>query len=273
MSTEIITHLRPPGASISTYNPNEPPTAQGWPLPQPFLDAMAVRTVVFVCEQGVEASREQDDDDARSHHWVVYAPANSRPRRGAADGPPWGDVNVDVARNPRDRSASTAAKLPVGTIRAVPPDPPGCVGNGSSGSCGRAHAIVAANPLPHPTVHRGEPYVRLGRLATVPEFRGHGLGKLLVATVLQFLREHGAAEFIPQMSTAEMERRKLADELDEVLWKGLVVVHAQRDRTVDFWRRFGFEVDEGMGEWDEEGMMHVGMWKRVELIALGQILL
>jgi len=32
-----------------------------------------------------------------------------------------------------------------------------------------------------------------------------------------------------------------------------------------FWHGLGFEKDQGMGEWDEEGIMHVGMWKRLSV--------
>jgi predicted GNAT family N-acyltransferase len=225
---------------------------------------MHVRTAVFVGEQGVAMSREQDADDARSHHWVAYAPTPSpppRPRDGedALPGP-----GLDGG------AASAGARRPVGVIRAVPPDPPrsGALGGVAADEAGPPTAAAEEEWPPHPTVHAGEAYVRLGRLATLPEYRGKGFAGLLVETVLDFLREPGTvAEIMPQVGTVKPERRKLTGEADEALplWKGLVVVHAQRARSVEFWQRYGFVVDEGMGEWDEEGMMHVGMWKRIEL--------
>jgi predicted GNAT family N-acyltransferase len=41
-------------------------------------------------------------------------------------------------------------------------------------------------------------------------------------------------------------------------------VHAQ-EQVVGTWKRWGFEVDEGMGRWDEEGIMHVGMFTRLPI--------
>ena len=47
-------------------------------------------------------------------------------------------------------------------------------------------------------------------------------------------------------------------------WKGLVLVHAQKE-IERFWAGLGFVRDEGMGVWWEEGIEHVGMWRRVDL--------
>lgn len=46
-------------------------------------------------------------------------------------------------------------------------------------------------------------------------------------------------------------------------WNGLVCVHAQK-QVVPFWEKFGFKVDDEMGEWWEEGIPHVGMFNRLE---------
>jgi predicted GNAT family N-acyltransferase len=270
MTSPTIAHLRPPGASILAYNANFPPTAQPSPLiPQPFLDAMLIRTAVFVGEQGVPMPREHDADDARSHHWVAYAdpsppPAAAEPEsapRATADaaaeaGPPRdrggdeGDARPSLGRD-GGGAAGAAARRPVGTIRAVPPSHgPGALGGG--GGAG----VAPPEWPPHPTVHEGEAYVRLGRLATLPGRRGEGVAGRLVETVLGFLAQAGAgAEMLAGEEAGEAAPR----------WKGLVVVHAQRDRSVAFWRRFGFVVDEGMGEWDEEGMVHVGMYRKVDV--------
>ena len=40
------------------------------------------------------------------------------------------------------------------------------------------------------------------------------------------------------------------------------MVHAQK-QVQGFWEKYGFKVDEGMGTWDEEGIEHVGMWRRI----------
>ena len=69
------------------------------------------------------------------------------------------------------------------------------------------------------------------------------------------------------MSPTAAEHRKLelggGANLDDT-WKGLVLVHAQV-YIEKVWARYGFVRDESMGVWDEEGIDHIGMWKRLEL--------
>ena len=120
-------------------------------------------------------------------------------------------------------------------------------------------------------VHDGhEPYVKLGRLATLEEYRGLGLGKLLVTTALEWAARN-AEVLRPKVSEGEgvgLEGEGVAKEREGVVreegWKGLVLVHAQKG-VQGFWRGVGFERDEGLGEWVEEEIVHVGMWRRVRL--------
>lgn len=93
-----------------------------------------------------------------------------------------------------------------------------------------------------------EPYVMFGRLATVKEFRGRGYGRVLVREALSYAGRNGG---------------DMVKDQELGLWKGLVFIHAQR--VLEGWYKdLGFETDEGMGLWWEEGIEHVGMWKRVE---------
>lgn len=48
-------------------------------------------------------------------------------------------------------------------------------------------------------------------------------------------------------------------------WRGLVLVHAQVD-VERMYEGLGFVRDEGLGRWEEEGIMHVGMFRRVEVV-------
>lgn len=70
------------------------------------------------------------------------------------------------------------------------------------------------------------------------------------------------------MSPAAAEHRRLelggGAEVDNV-WNGLVLVHAQKD-IEKVWNRYGFSKDDTMGVWDEEGIDHIGMWKRLDLV-------
>lgn len=132
-------------------------------------------------------------------------------------------------------------------------------------------------------MHDGhEPYVKLGRLATLSEYRGLGLGRLLVNTAVDWASRHadqvraggqlvrkvgGEGELdVPELEGVARERASV-EKGEE--WKGLVLVHAQRGVT-RFWERLGFVRDEGLGVWVEEGIEHVGMWRRVGVLGGGE---
>lgn len=207
-------------------------------IPQGFMDAMTVRTEVFVKEQGVALENELDEDDARSFHWTVYAsmPAryDSAEREGGQNGQKEGG----------GRRQSSSTKIPIGTIRLVPPphfDHP----NGGMST----------------DVHKaGEAYIKLGRLAVIKEFRKAGISKLLIDTAMQFIREHPNS-FNPQPDANTVEtygqHRTTGD------FTGLILVHAQTG-VQKVWKRYGFETDASMGTWMEEGIEHIGMWKRLD---------
>jgi predicted GNAT family N-acyltransferase len=251
--SEFVDLAKPPGDRLKHYDRTRAPTDQpendavystdpARAVPQAFIDAMIVRDEVFVQEQHIPREHEVDDDDARSYHWVVYA---SIPAKA---------VPVPANGNGHDRKNSNSTKIPIGTIRLVPPPHP-----------------------PHPTHAAGgeedgfggpptngadakESYVQLGRLAVIPEFRKAGISKLLIETALAFAREH-PYEVGPQLDPASMEalRKGVGG-----TFKGLVLVHAQTG-VCKIWKKYGFELDPAMGSWDEEGIEHVGMWKRLDV--------
>ena len=218
---------------LETYNLLLPASSQSSLIPQTFLDSLAVRAAVFVDEQkAVPLKHHIDRDDVRSCCMVLYSP-----------GP---------------------ASRPVGTVRLVPsphhPHPaegarfeaPGDDVPGVS-----AKELFSAS-LPGYVVDRKtdlhdgiEPYVKLGRLCVVEEFRGRGYGILLVTRMLQWVKEN------PEFACGD-ERRE---------WKGLVGVHANVN-AVGTWKKCGFVVDEGMGSWFEGGMRHVGMFLRLDLSSI-----
>lgn len=109
-------------------------------------------------------------------------------------------------------------------------------------------------------MHDGkEPFVKLGRLATLKKYRGLGLGRLLVNTAVEWAAKNkGAIREGKGAVQVEREKSVVAE------WNGLVLVHAQRD-VEKFYRSLGFVTDEGLGEWVEEGIQHVGMWRRLEV--------
>ncbi|KAF5019926.1 hypothetical protein F66182_8049 [Fusarium sp. NRRL 66182] len=266
MGTPFINFLGPSklegykrGVSIE----EQPPT-----VTQTFLDAMEVREQVFVEEQNVPAENEFDSDDSRSCHWVVYASVNKTEA---------GEVRDEEGNVVQPRRSSTRS-TPIGTIRVVPfpherhPKDGGKYWNGVlEGENDDKTQNLQSSPAMKPyisdratTLHDGqEPYVKLGRLAVVKEFRGHRIAGLLISTVISWLKAN-PSYFDPSIKEYGLEQLNATTEKEIPQWKGLVCVHAQK-QVEDYWKRWGFEVDEGMGTWWEEGITHSGMFMRLEI--------
>ncbi|KAI1496410.1 acyl-CoA N-acyltransferase [Biscogniauxia marginata] len=114
------------------------------------------------------------------------------------------------------------------------------------------------------TYHDGrEPYVKIGRLAVIPEFRGHHISTQLWAAAGKWLAEH-PTYFDPSVAELGMDQLKAGAAGDIPRWNGLVCCHAQ-ESVVKIYERWGFKVDEGMGRWVEEGIPHVGMFLRLPI--------
>jgi predicted GNAT family N-acyltransferase len=269
--SNFVALLEPPGLALDSWDHNKRVTDQPNDFPRIFLDAMIVREDVFVDEQKCSLVNEVDEDDPKSYHWVVYAsigspsPSATTPQQG------FGSLNGAALNGDTEQSPITpsASSIPIGTIRLVPPPHP-------------PHPLPAA-PISHNavTVHAvpkyHEPYVKLTRLAVSAPYRHLKLGRLLVNTALNWASSH-PNEVQPLHNPTELEEARakvrldidrgiLADE-EEVeksqKWKGLVLIHAQKER-LKFWEKMGFVHDEGLGEWDEEGILHVAMWRRVDI--------
>lgn len=277
------------------FPPDEQPHAAS--IPRTFIDAMKVRTEVFVREQQIPQENEFDSDDARCAHWVIYASVNKTVQPAVTD-PATGEIL-------RPRQSETQS-LPIGTLRLVPfPHAPHPVDGGvyvdeklvsapadSSAAPTTVAAATAAAaedtqskesaPIPpkhtfapdRPTTfHDGvEPYVKLGRLAVLREFRGRGIAAQLVRAALDWIRTH-PDYFDPSPAERGFEQLGMeqpgsaaagAAPATPPKWDGLVCCHAQ-EGAVNTWKRCGFQVDEGMGKWFEEGISHVGMFLRVEV--------
>ncbi|KAI9893296.1 MAG: hypothetical protein M1814_000425 [Vezdaea aestivalis] len=232
MSTEFIVHLPPPGETIRDYDKKLSYSDQLKSIPPHFIDAMTVREEVFVKEQKVSSENEVDDDDPRSFHWVVFASVSSADKD----------------------TGNQSNRKPVGVLRLVPP-PHDLHPEKAHGQETRPGVIKKT------TMYDGqEPYAKLGRLATLKAYRGLGLGKLLVNAAVEWARANPDAILIP-MSPATKEA---VGPDNEVSWNGLFLIHAQSSAK-RIWERLGFVRDEELGHWDEEGMDHVAMWRRVEV--------
>ena len=92
---------------------------------------------------------------------------------------------------------------------------------------------------------------------------GGSIAKQLTGAALQWLRENPKF-FNPSIAEEGMENLVVTRTADVPVWKGLICVHAQ-ELAERFWARWGFKADEGMGKWEEEGIVHVGMFLRLDL--------
>ncbi len=101
-----------------------------------------------------------------------------------------------------------------------------------------------------------EPYIKIGRMATLEEYRGRGIAQRLIDESLDWAKSHA-------VELSSDESREVGDVPQ---WRGLVLSHAQKN-IKEWWGRMGFVIDEGLGVWWEEGIEHVGMWRRVEVLS------
>ncbi|KAF2756929.1 hypothetical protein EJ05DRAFT_477159 [Pseudovirgaria hyperparasitica] len=240
MSVDI---LAPPGDVLHNYIHEKRHDEQPEEIPEIFRDAMAVREEVFVDEQACSLVNEVDDDDARSWHWVVYVSVANNRKNSSTN-------NVGHASERKDSADASATRKPVGTLRLVPPP----------------HGKHPHDGDFQPTPAYHEPYVKLTRLALSKDYRGkYGLSRLLLSEALNYAINN-AAQIYRAPSPARLEQIKLEGDANglEEGWKGLVLVHAQKQLKT-FWEKTGFTHDEGLGEWDEEGIRHIGMWRRIPL--------
>ncbi|KAL8783722.1 MAG: hypothetical protein Q9195_009295 [Heterodermia aff. obscurata] len=238
MSSSSVELLPPPGPSVYSAPVSSPfnhPSVA--PL---FLSALSIRVPVFVDEQHCGAAVEIDDDDPRSWHWVAF-------------------ISNDKSSDHPDGKAAAA------TIRLIPPAPiAGHIDTEASDSEKTVGKAVRPKHGATAMWDGREPFVKLGRMATLKAYRKLGLGRLLVDAALEWLewnkdQVNGAMDAQVGLEGGDGDREREVGE-----WNGLVLVHAQKE-IERFWAALGFVKDEGMGEWWEDGIEHVAVWKRVRL--------
>lgn len=268
---EFMSQLPPPKGDLDGWDKTKPwnqQTANNIPLI--FKDAMAVREEVFG-EQGVPLEAEFDEDDARSWHWVAYASVGttpSTPPKGSLARSDSGNTPADDAR----RASATAQRTPAGTLRLIPP-PHG------------PNKYKLTKPVAHPDddtpitermSHTDEPYIKLGRLSVVGVFRNNNVARMLLHAAIKFAAEQPELLYIPPSpTTRELVALNSPNSTRPLSWQGLVFIHAQL-QLVPMWRKLGYsetlrdeqgnvEID-AEPRWVEEGIEHVGMWKRIKVV-------
>ena len=261
----------PPGSAVHTIDVFDTPAkilsdakdahSVSASAPSYMHDALAVRIEVFKFEQKCLPDLEIDEEDDRSFHWVIYtAPLEAK-----------AGLNNDEDIDPRLKTNSVEAvgrsqhlgEIPVATIRFVTPAPAGVDGTIAHEPQGFG---TVRTPWDQWAVENGksiqpstagskmwdlkEPYAKIGRLATLKKYRGRGYAKMLVLGALKWAKEHPK-----EVAGAEKSA-----------WRGLVQCHGQI-QLKEWYTSLGFQVDEGLGTWWEEGLEHVGMWLRLDLEA------
>ena len=268
--TEFINTVSPLKGGLDHYDNTKPCSQQTINMPQAFCDAMAVREAVYG-EQGVPLEAEYDEDDARSWHWIAYASVATH-----STAPPKSMRRSDSGNTPADdarRASATATRVPVATIRLIPP-PHGAnkyIAENKKDKHTDADPPSEEIESKHPT----EPYIKLGRLAVLSAYRELGLAKLLINTALDFATQNPEMIYRPPSPTAlELAQMLGKNKEKEITWQGLVMIHAQA-KLQAMWEKHGFheELWTERGEleiqaephWVEEGIEHVGMWKRLPI--------
>ena len=218
ISDPVLLLVQPPGPSTKSVQAlpdgslSNFPDHAGSPAPQPFRDAVSVRALVFVVEQKCQPEIEIDEDDQISWHWNIYS-----------------------------SQAPGTAEIPAATIRLIPAQ--------AQPDADDVRAVDGPNYAASIIWDRKEPYVTIGRLATLKEFRGRGYARILVEAAVDYAKDH------PDLMVKD---NKLGQ------WKGLVMVHAQV-QLENWYASLGFERDVGMGTWWEDGIEHVGSWRRMDV--------
>ena len=177
----------------------------------------------------------------------------------------------------RHCAAPTLATRPL-TTRDAPLPPPPAFPSRLFGSFLRPtdkHADADPPGEEQETKHPPEPYIKLGRLAVLAPYRSLGLAKLLVNAALDYAMMNPDLIYRPPSPTAlEMAQMLGNNKEREITWQGLVMIHAQANLQ-SMWEKHGFheELRNDNGEveipaephWIEEGIEHVGMWKRLSV--------
>lgn len=249
-NTQIIIYP-PPGPSIADLRSYilQPPTSVTIAepeLPSELKSAFALRFTVFISEQKFSAENEIDSDDSRSWHWVALAASQG----GSAS---FGDGRAIIGGGETESEHVVAATLrlvPVSSTLPVAEVPETSPEGFAEGPSYKRTALWDGC----------EPYVKIGRLATLPSHRRTGLAKLLVESVLKWAGRH--RDILRHSNGGLTEGNTEGG--SENQWNGLILVHAQK-AVKRFWEKVGFVEDEEMGVWLEEGCEHIAMWKRAAI--------
>ena len=279
------------------------------PTPEQILqDALDIRYRVFVLEQDCAADNEVDEDDGRSWHWVAYRLGGTafEGNEGSSGG-----RETDGSSGSGECSgggSSTVGRFePVACVRLIPPPHPPHPSSLAAAHNpnqvdyqahqSKTHVYGDSQTHGEETVPKDERtkseagYIKLGRLAVLPQARRHGLARILCSEALTWARKNrrNLGLSVPSQSNAQngrphKEPERILDQQQKQPQNQTqdrsqdenrhqkqdqnqiqVLVHAQL-AVEDVWRKLGFDRrrNDDMGEWEEENIMHCGMWKTLD---------
>jgi len=224
---------------------------------------MSVRQKVFVEEQRIPMENEFDKNDARAWHWVIYS---------SPPPPSSSSSSLSSSASPAPKT-DHSKKIPVGTLRILP-WPHGQLVTHPTHEQETEIAREGKEVEDREEKCGKEPYIKIGRMSVLQDHRGHGFAKRLLDEALGYISQYPDMMNSQTPCVSDVTRREKIDEegmYDSVMqtcqhddWNGLVLIHAQKS-VEKAWAKMGFVKDETMGEWVEEGIDHVGMWKRIKV--------
>jgi predicted GNAT family N-acyltransferase len=263
---------------------------------------MAVREAVFVDEQHIPLENEFDSDDPRAGHWTFYEsiyeedppppievrdpstkePVTSQPKEPKEIRVPIGTIRVVPFPHPphphRGGSYVAGKLINAGSLVCeIDPDAPDPTETVPPLSEDGEKRLSGAFPSPWPpcvdratNLHDGqEPYLKLGRLAVVKDHRGFGVAGRLIWEAAESMQQRPDTfdtawlpEGMGDNSSSNGSSSTVLPSSPLPRWNGLFCCHAQ-ETAVKVWERHGFEVDEAMGRWLEEGIPHYAMFLRI----------
>ncbi|EEA26504.1 hypothetical protein TMatcc_005217 [Talaromyces marneffei ATCC 18224] len=218
-----------------------------------FTASMHIRHSVFVEEQLCRAEEEIDADDERSWGWVVYASEQQQQQQ----------QHRKHQTQDEDGAGDEGPKQAVATIRLVP-----APHIAHTHLCNASESTAAGDAngkqFDYDYDYDHEPYVKITRVAVLAPFRGYGLSRLLMRTVEEWAARNKRVIDEMYARFASQQGAEIVGKGPGKEWNGLIGLHAQT-QVERMYAALGYETDESMGRWDEEGIDHVGMFKRVDI--------
>lgn len=189
-----------------------------------------------------------------------------RPSNTKGSGSAFKDSNA-TSNGTHDKETKATSSIAPSTTTSTPAA--STIPPGADPGLGSGATTLGATPTPPPyaqdrvtTLHDGqEPYMKLGRLAVLPAYRGRHMAGQLWLAARRWLQAN-PRYFDPSVTEKGMDALGAERASEIPRWGGLVCAHAQ-EAVVKTYERWGFQVDEGMGRWFEEGVPHVGMFIRL----------